>query len=69
MGWSDTSNLAQLRIWWKTYEMRGRGIFISVELVLLRASSRKCSDSIIEREPSKRPAQPEDTLGGKRGPC
>lgn len=21
----DISNLAQLRIWWKTYEMRGRG--------------------------------------------
>lgn len=37
-GRSDTSNLAQLRIWWKTYEMRGRGIFISAELVLLRAS-------------------------------
>lgn len=44
---SDTSNLAKLRISWKTYEMRGRGIFIGVELVRLCASSRKC-DSIIE---------------------
>lgn len=41
VGGGDTSNLVQLRIWWETYEMRGRGIFISVELVLLPASSRK----------------------------
>lgn len=70
--------------------MRGRGIFIGVELVRLCASSRKC-DSIIEggsgagwgevrwwgcwwvgvgggAVSSKRPAQPEDTLGGKRRP-
>lgn len=39
-----------------------------MELVLLCAlgAGSVWSDSIIEREPSKRPVQPEDTLGGKR---
>lgn len=49
-GRRDTSNLALFRIWWKAYEMRGKGIFISVELVLLHTSSRKCMEWFHFRE-------------------
>lgn len=46
-GWEVTHLIWRAPYLWKTYEMRGRGIFIRVELVSLCASSRKC-DSIME---------------------